>query len=115
MAHQAPGQFLPLTPQTLNVLLTLGDGRLHPYAIMQELEKRTSGQERLLPGSLYSTVARMVREGLLEELGRSQESKDSRRREYRATSLGKAVAEAEVARLQRLVEFARSQKLLEAD
>lgn len=111
MARPDPNDLLPLTPQTLNVLLTLGHRTLHGYAIMQDLEGRTQGREKLLPGSLYATIARMVKEGLIEEVHAGDEGTGKRRREYRATSFGRSVARAEVSRLQGVIDFAREQEL----
>lgn len=111
MAAPNPNDLLPLTPQTLNVLLTLGNRTLHGYAIMQDLEHRTRGRERLLPGSLYATIARMVGEGLIEEVQSSGRAPGKRRREYRATSFGRRVAGAEVSRLKGLIAFAHEQGL----
>lgn len=111
MARPDANDLLPLTPQTLNVLLTLGHTTLHGYAIMQDLERRTRGREKLLPGSLYATIARMVKEGLIEEVQGHDTSAGKRRREYRATSFGRSVARAEVSRLEGLIEFAQEQDL----
>jgi DNA-binding PadR family transcriptional regulator len=86
---------------------------MHGYRIMQELEERTGGRETLLPGSLYATIARMVQEGLLEEVPPPpEEASDRRRRFYRATGFGRAVARAEAARMSGLLELAREQRLL---
>ena len=115
MTLSRPDELLPLTPQTLNVLLTLGHRTLHGYAIMQELEARTEGREQLLPGSLYATIARMVKEGLIVEVKESGEhSGGKRRREYRATAFGHEVARAEVSRLRGLIDFAQEQNLAPA-
>lgn len=111
MDRPEPNDLLPLTPQTLNVLLTLGDRTLHGYAIMQDLERRTQGREKLLPGSLYATIARMVKEGIIEEIQGHDTGTGRRRREYRATSFGRSVARAEVSRLQGVIDFAREQGL----
>ncbi len=113
-----PDELLPLSPPVFHILLTLGDDAMHGYAIMQALERRTSGRETLLPGSLYATIARMVSDRLLEEVaaadlaGAAQSSMDRRRRYYRLTPFGRTVAQAEAARMRRLVELALEQDLL---
>ena len=114
MTHD-PGKaesFLPLTPAEFHVLIALGERALHGYGMMQALEEKTDGQDQLLPGSLYTTLARMVEKGLLEELGEPPDpDADRRRRYYRATELGRAVARAESARLARLLRAARAADL----
>jgi hypothetical protein len=57
----------PLKPSTCYVLLALGDGELHGYAIMQTIAEMTGGRETILPGTLYAALARMVDDGLIEE------------------------------------------------
>jgi DNA-binding PadR family transcriptional regulator len=112
-AVRDPADLLPLSPPVFAVLLTLAADTMHGYAIMQELERRTGGRETLLPGSLYATIARMVEEGLIQEVtSRRGTGGDRRRRYYRATRWGRAVARAEAQRLGRLVELARQQNLL---
>lgn len=102
-----PDRFLPLTAPEYGVLLALGEEALHGYAMMQALDEKTGGREALLPGTLYATLARMVKRGLLEELDEPPEpGADRRRRYYRVSELGRAVARAESARMRRLLAVA---------
>jgi DNA-binding PadR family transcriptional regulator len=113
MSSHDPEALLPLSPPVFSILVTLGRDAMHGYAIMQELERRTEGKEKLLPGSLYMTIARMVQDGLIEEVAPSgQDAADRRRRFYHATAFGRAVARAEAARMERLLGLAREQKLI---
>lgn len=113
MTHADPESFLPLTTPEYHVLLALGDEALHGYGMMQALEEKTGGRDALLPGTLYTTLARMVARGLLEELAEPPEpGADARRRYYRATPLGVAVARAESARLTRLLRVAAAARLV---
>ena len=101
-------RFLPLTPVVLEIALALAPGERHGYEIMQEVERRTDGQIVLHPGTLYRALARMLDQGLIEELDeRRAGDDDERRRYYRLTSLGIAVARAEVERLATQVSAAR--------
>jgi DNA-binding PadR family transcriptional regulator len=112
MGRPDPETFLPLTTPAYHVLLALGDEALHGYAMMQALEAKTGGKDVLLPGTLYTTLARMVRQGLLEELAEPPEAgADARRRYYKVTSLGRSVGRAETARLARLIRLAEAEKL----
>lgn len=102
-----------LGPPLFHILVTLGHDTLHGYVIMQRFAEATGGREVLLPGTLYSSIARMLDEGLIEEVPAPPgEGGDARRRFYRATEEGRAVARTEAERLQRLVELARRQALL---
>jgi DNA-binding PadR family transcriptional regulator len=102
--------FLPLQPTTFHVLLSLADEDRHGYAIMAEVGTRTGGEIRLSVGTLYRSLQRMQEQGLIVETKTrpAPDEDDERRRYYRITPLGRAVARAEVARLQSLVKMARS-------
>jgi DNA-binding PadR family transcriptional regulator len=106
---------LPLTPAVFHIMLALAGGECHGYGIMQEVERLTSGQVRVGPGTLYRSIQRMILDRLIEECGDSHESgsDDERRRYYRLTPLGRDVARAEARRLESLVAAARIRKLLE--
>ena len=111
-APRDPDTFLPLTTPEYHVLLAVGTDALHGYGMMQSLEEKTGGRDALLPGSLYTTLARMVEKGLLEELSEPPDADaDARRRYYRASPLGLAVGRAEYARLARLLDVARGADL----
>jgi len=102
--------FLPLPSATLHILLALGQGEKHGYAIMRDVEALSDGAVRMGPGTLYGSVKRMLAEGLIEEtdLRPDPELDDQRRRYYRLTGLGERVCAAELARLQALVRRAGS-------
>jgi DNA-binding PadR family transcriptional regulator len=105
---------LPLSPPVLYILLALSDGDRHGYAIMQEVDERTGGKVRLLPGSLYSTIKRMLAQRLIEERPQPAgvDSDDERRRYYGITPLGRQITAAEVDRLRSLIAFAREKKVV---
>lgn len=108
-----PQDLLPLSPPVFHILLALGNRRLHGYAIMQEIEERTNGNVRVLPGTLYSSIGRMLDDGLIRETDNrpSAADDDQRRRYYRATRFGKAVAQAEAERMALLLRVAKDQEL----
>ena len=107
-------KFLPLTPQTLHILVALGDEEKHGYAIMREVAEATEGRLRLGPGTLYGAIKKLVADGLIEETeGRPDPAMDdSRRRYYKLTRFGARVASAEANRLAAVVKLARSKRLL---
>jgi len=99
----------PLAAPVLHILLALGADAKHGYAIMQDISERSEGQIRLLPGTLYSTIKKMLADGLIEEVDapRSADSDDERRRYYKVTKAGKLAAETETRRLAMLVKLGR--------
>jgi len=104
---------LPLLPATFHILVALADEDRHGYAIIQDVAARTGGSIRLSPGTLYRSIQRMLEDGLIVETDErpSPEDDDERRRYYRLTPLGTAVAQAEAARLMDLVRMARARGL----
>jgi len=110
-----PDDLLPLPPATLHILLALADEERHGYAIIQDVEARTGGELRMSAGTLYRSVARMVEQGLIAEVTvRRTRADDERRRYYRITAFGTAVARAELRRLAQLVRLGRARGLAPA-
>ena len=95
--------FLPLSPATLHILLSLASEEMHGYAIMQEVQRQSEGKYKLGPGTLYDNLQKLMDRGLVEELGRRPEEDDPRRRYYKLSSLGRRVLIAEIARLEDVV------------
>ncbi len=113
-ALQDPERLLPLTPAVFNILLALADGEKHGYGIMLEVEANTDGQMRMGPGTLYGSIKRMLKAGLIEECDErpDPELDDQRRRYYRLTGLGRRVLQMEAERLASQVVIARAKNLL---
>jgi DNA-binding PadR family transcriptional regulator len=110
-----PSTFLPLNPPALHVLLVLGERRMHGYAMMEELERRTGGAATLLPGTLYTTLARLLEQGLVREVpAPDYDRQGGPRRYYERTGLGRAVAGAESERLDAIVRLAVDDGLISA-
>src|SRR5262250_1338381 len=93
------GQFLPLSPAILHILIALANEDRHGYGIMQEVAKQTNDQYKLGPGTLYDNLQKLLDQGLVEEVNR-RDKDDPRRRYYRLTSLGDRVVAAEIQRLE---------------
>jgi DNA-binding PadR family transcriptional regulator len=113
-ADPAPESFLPLHRDTFHILVSLADRDRHGYSVMKDVLERTDGALRLSPSSLYASIRRLLEQGLIVELAErpDPEHDDERRRYYRLTQLGSAVATAEARRLERLVLDARATGLL---
>jgi DNA-binding PadR family transcriptional regulator len=114
-ANSKAKEMLPLTPAVFHILLALTDGERHGYGIMQEVEAMTEGRIQMGPGTLYGSIKRMRRDGLIEESDErpDPELDDQRRRYYRLTGLGRKVLAAEADRLSSLVLVAQRKRLLD--
>lgn len=100
--------FLPLSPATLHILLSLAGEDRHGYGIMQEVARQSEGQYKLGPGTLYDNLQKLMNQGMVEEAAkRSAPQDDPRRRYYRLTKFGRGLLSAEIARLEGVVREAR--------
>jgi DNA-binding PadR family transcriptional regulator len=105
---------LPLTPAVFYVLFSLADGEKHGYAIMQEMATLSDGKFRMGPGTLYTTLQRLLDLALIEEVAGTGAAADheSRRRYYRLAGTGKVLLESEIGRMDSVVRLARRRKLI---
>ena len=105
-----PESLLPLQPAVFHILMALADEDRHGYAIIQEVLGRTNGEVRLSPATLYRSIQRMLDDDLIVEVHErpAPELDDERRRYYRITKFGTAVAREEANRLHELVRLARA-------
>jgi DNA-binding PadR family transcriptional regulator len=110
-----PESLLPLPQAAFHILVALAQGDRHGYAIMQDVAAGTGGNLKLNPGTLYTTIRRLLEQGLVIELDErpDPEEDDERRRYYRLSDLGRQVAKAEAARLRQTLAFARQAGLIQ--
>jgi DNA-binding PadR family transcriptional regulator len=99
---------MPLSPSFFHILLSLGEGERHGYALKREIFQRTDGKLKLGPGMLYGSINKMLVLGLIEESADRPDPHldDERRRYYRITNYGRKVAQAEAARMRELAQLA---------
>jgi DNA-binding PadR family transcriptional regulator len=97
----------PLTRAAFHILVSLAAGSKHGYAIMKEVAAATSGEVQLNPGTLYTTIKRLLEDELIREIDAPSDT-DERRRYYAITSQGRKAARTELERLRGVVEHAAS-------
>jgi DNA-binding PadR family transcriptional regulator len=116
MAHSQSdiSALIPLPPATFHILMAVAQEDRHGYGIIQDVTRRTNGELRLSAGTLYRSIQRMLEQGLIDETDDrpAPELDDERRRYYRISAFGAAVARAETHRMAQLVRMARTQGLL---
>ena len=103
-----------LTPAAFQILVSLADADRHGYAMMQEIQDRTSGAVNLSPGTLYGTLKKLLAQGLVTETAERPDPAldDERRRYYRLTEHGRRAAAGEARRLATIVDDAWAKRLL---
>src|SRR6185295_13562042 len=99
---------LPLQAATFHILMAVADEDRHGYAIIQDIALRTDGELKMSAGTLYRSIQRMQEQGLIVETRErpAPEDDDERRRYYRITPFGLAVARAEARRLSQMIKLA---------
>lgn len=108
-----PESLLPLPAATFDIILALVDEERHGYAIMKEVADRSGGKSAMGAGTLYGALKRLLVAGIVEETEKADpESDDERRRYYRLTDYGLAVARAEAKRLGDIVRTAQRLRLI---
>lgn len=105
-----PNSLLPLTPAVFAILLALAGSEKHGYAIMKEAGLPEGGGVKMGAGTLYGSLDRMMRSGLVEETAVTD---NERRRYYRITRFGAEVFNAEAARLGRMMSAVKRKAALE--
>ena len=110
MVQVDPRTFLPLTPVTFHILVTLEGGTQHGYAIKRAVEERTQGVVRLGAGTLYHAIRSLIKRDLIEECEppTPESAGTSRWRFYRMTAVGTRVLRAEAIRLEADLRVAKA-------
>jgi len=102
----------PLTSSVFYILLALADADRHGLGIGDEIRARTEGVVYLGPGTLYTTLARMMERGLVQSAAAPDEDDDPRRRYYRITPSGRRELQRESDRLAVVMGAVRDKGLL---
>ena len=102
---------VPALPDLVfHVLLALGSGPSHGYAIGKDVEEQSSGRLDPTTGALYQVLRRLTEEGLVTPIDGPGDV-DSRRKYFALTKAGRRAAAQEAERLAALVRAARQRKL----
>lgn len=88
--------YSPMTESAFYILLCLKKPN-HGYCIVQRVKELTSGEVIISPGTMYGTLSKMEKDGLIQFV-KEQET----RKIYIITELGEKVLEKEMNRIIRL-------------
>jgi DNA-binding PadR family transcriptional regulator len=99
-----------LSDLAFHILLALGDGPSHGYAIGKDVEERSAGRLDPTTGALYQALRRLTDEGLIASVP-GPDGTAERRKYFALTGQGRRAAAAEARRLDALVRVARKRKL----
>ena len=88
--------YVPMTETGFYILLCLRE-EAHGYSIVQTVAALTDGEIKISPGTLYGSLSKMEKDGLIEFV-----REEEKRKIYRITDLGQQVLELEMRRIERL-------------
>jgi DNA-binding PadR family transcriptional regulator len=108
--NELPKPLRALSDLAFHVLLALGEGPAHGYAIGKDIQERSGGRLDPTTGALYQALRRLADDGLIASIA-GPEDADSRRKYFELTALGRRTAAAEASRLDGLLRLARKRKL----
>lgn len=89
--------YVPMTETGFYILLCLQE-EMHGYNIVQTVEKMTEGEIRISPGTMYGSLGKMEKDGLIVFV-----REEEKRKIYHITELGREVLALEKKRIRRLV------------
>ena len=90
--------YVPMTESGFYILFCLQTPQ-HGYGISQQVRKLTGGAVTIGAGTMYGTLSKMEKDGLIRFY-----SEEDKRRLYQLTELGREVLESEIKRIERLYE-----------
>lgn len=93
-----------------HILLALGNGPSHGYAIGKDVEEQSAGRLDPTTGALYQALKRLSEDGLIAPAAAPDDA-DPRRKYFALTRQGRRVAAKEATRLNALLQAARQRKL----
>jgi len=97
--------YVPMTETGFYILLCLQRAN-HGYGIVQEVEKMTQGEIRLSPGTMYGSLSKMEKDGLICFV-----REEDKRKIYEITPLGAEILELEKKRIERLYRNSREEQI----
>lgn len=88
--------YVPMTETGFYILLCLQQ-QMHGYSIVQKVRELTDGEILISPGTLYGSLSKMEKDGLIRFI-----REEEKRKIYEITSLGIEVLQKEKERIARL-------------
>jgi len=109
---------VPLAAIDVHLLVALAEGDSYGYAIKKQLAASSGGAIDPEIGSLYRVIARLTKNGTVEEAGKRPVDAEAGknpghpRRYYRITDLGRRVLSAKASRMRDLLDIAERKNLI---
>lgn len=96
--------YVPMTETSFYILYCLQE-EMHGYSIGTHVEELTGGDISISPGTMYGSLSKMEKDGLIDFV-----REEEKRKIYRITDLGKVILEKEMKRIERLYQNSKGVK-----
>ena len=93
--------YIPMTETAFYILLCLRRPN-HGYGVVQAVERLTAGAIRLAPGTMYGSLSKMEKDGVIRFI-----REEEKRKIYQISELGEELLQIELQRIQRLYKIAQ--------
>ena len=95
--------YVPMTETAFFILFCLREPN-HGYGIVQIVEKLTEGAIKLAPGTMYGSLSKMEKDGVIRFI-----REEEKRKIYQITPLGEEVLELEIKRIEKLYKISKGE------
>ena len=99
--------YVPMTESGFYILFCLQQPQ-HGYGISQQVRQMTGGELIISAGTMYGTLSKMEKDGLIDF-----EREEEKRKLYRITELGKEILHLEIKRIERLYKNSKGEEINE--
>ena len=93
--------YVPMTETAFFILFCLREPN-HGYGVVQTVERLTEGAVRLAPGTMYGSLSKMEKDGVIRFI-----REEDKRKIYKITELGRELLQLELKRIARLYQIAK--------
>ena len=95
--------YVPMTEAAFYILFCLREEN-HGYGVVGMVEKLTDGAIRLAPGTMYGSLSKMEKDGVIRFI-----REEEKRKIYKITELGEEVLGLEIKRIERLYKISKGE------
>ena len=95
--------YIPMTETAFYILFCLQKPN-HGYGIVQMVEKMTEGAIRLAPGTMYGSLSKMEKDGVIKFI-----KEEDKRKIYEITELGLEILNIEINRIKNLYKITQEE------
>ena len=97
--------YIPMTETGFYILFCLQEEN-HGYGITQKVKALTGGEIVISPGTMYGSLSKMEKDGLI-----CFHSEEEKRKLYQITELGREILDIEIARIARLYRNSKGEEI----